>query len=41
MDIYKISNIVVHLSIYDIFVSGIVWCVCLYAHKSQLTLIDN
>ena len=33
----KISNTVVHLSIYDIFVSGILCCVCLYTHKSRLT----
>ena len=41
MDMYKISNTVVHLSIYDIFVSGILRRVCLYAHKSQLTLMDD
>ena len=28
----KISNTVVHLSIYDIFVSWILCCVCLYMH---------
>ena len=37
----KISNTVVHLSIYDIFVSGILCCVYLYAHKPRLTLMDN
>ena len=35
----KISNTVVHLPIYDIFVSGILCCVCLYAQKSRLTLM--
>ena len=35
--VQKISNAVVHLSIYDIFVSGILWCVRSYAHKSWLT----
>ena len=32
----KISNTVVHLLINDIFVSGILCCVCLYAHKYRL-----
>ena len=39
--IQKISNTVLHLSIYDIFVSGNLCCVCLYAHKSWLILMDN
>ena len=39
--VQKISNRVVYLSIYDIFVSGILCCVCLYAHKSRLVLLDN
>ena len=37
----KISNTVVHLSIYNIFVSGILYCVFLYAHISRLTVMDN
>ena len=37
----KISNTFVHLSIYDIFMPGILCCVCLYAHKSRLILLDN
>ena len=37
----KISNTVVRLSIYDIFVSGILWSVYLYANKYRLTLMDN
>ena len=31
----------VHLLIFDILVSGILCCVCLYAHKSWLNLMDN
>ena len=37
----KISHIVVHLSIYDIFERGILCCVCIDAHKSRLALMDN
>ena len=32
-----ISNTVLHLSIYATFVSGMLYCVCLYAHKFRLT----
>ena len=36
-----ILKTVVHLSNYDNFVSGIICCVCLYTHKSQLIVMDN